>query len=268
MTYLQNKTALVTGSSSGIGFEIVKYLSKFDMQIIITARREDKLLKLKEEVESNSNSKVIVLVKDLAKSESPQEIYDFCQNNNYKIDFLVNNAGYGFTENFDSYDLDKLDDFLNVLLNSLVKLTRLFIKDMKERKSGKILQVSSIAGIIPSGSGAIGIYGNIKNFVNEFTITLNSTYKKDNVHVCALCPGFTETGFNERAGFNMQYSDVPSLFLMSAKQVAEQGVNACLKGKEIYVVRGGFNKTMIFISKFIPNKVLRFLFGSLVNFGK
>ena len=107
MTYLQNKTALVTGSSSGIGFEIVKYLSKFDMQIIITARREDKLLKLKEEVESNSNSKVIVLVKDLAKSESPQEIYDFCQNNNYKIDFLVNNAGYGFTEDLDWTEEEK-----------------------------------------------------------------------------------------------------------------------------------------------------------------
>jgi len=268
MTYLRNKTALVTGASSGIGYEIVKYLSKFDMQIIITARRENNLIKLKEEAESNSNSKVIVLVKDLAKAESPQEIYDFCQRNDYQVDFLVNNAGYGFTEDFDSYDLDNLDAFLNVLMTSLVKLTRLFIKDMKERKTGKILQVSSIAGIIPSGSGAIGIYGNIKNFVNEFTITLNSTYKKFNVHVCALCPGFTETGFNERAGFNMQYSDVPSPFLMSAKQVAIQGVEACLRGKEVYVVRGGFNKTMIFISKFIPNRVLRLLFGSLVNFGK
>ena len=112
-------------------------------------------------METNSNSKVIVLVKDLAKSESPQEIYDFCQSKNYEVEFLVNNAGYGFTDDFHSYDLDKLDDFLNVLLNSVVKLTRLFLKDMKERKSGKILQVSSIAGIIPSGSGAIGIYGNI-----------------------------------------------------------------------------------------------------------
>ena len=116
MTYLINKTALITGASSGIGLEIVKYLSSFDMQIIVTARREDKLLELKEEVESKSNSKVIVLPKDLAKPESPQEIYDFCQKNNYKVDFLVNNAGYGFTEDFDSYDLDKLDDFLNVLL--------------------------------------------------------------------------------------------------------------------------------------------------------
>ena len=97
MTYLKNKTALVTGSSSGIGFEIVKYLSRFDMQIIVTARREDKLLELKEEVESKSNSKVIVLVKDLANSESPQEIYDFCKNKNYKVDFLVNNAGYGLS---------------------------------------------------------------------------------------------------------------------------------------------------------------------------
>ena len=228
----KNKTALVTGSSSGIGFEIVKYLSRFDMQIIVTARREDKLLELKEEVESKSNSKVIVLVKDLANSDSPQEIYDFCKNKNYKVDFLVNNAGYGFTEDFDSYDLEKLDGFLNVLLNSLVKLTRLFIKDMKERKSGKILQVSSIAGIIPSGSGAIGIYGNIKNFVNEFTITLNSTYKKDNVHVCALCPGFTETGFNERAGFNMQYSDVPSLFFNVCKTSRRAGRKCLFKRKE------------------------------------
>ena len=102
--------------------------------------------------------------------EIPQEIYDFCLSNNLQVDFLVNNAGYGFTSDFDTYDLNKLDDFMNVLLNSLVKLTRLFLKDMKERKSGKILQVSSIAGIIPSGSGAIGIYGNIKNFINEFTI--------------------------------------------------------------------------------------------------
>ena len=83
MTYLINKTALITGASSGIGLEIVKYLSSFDMQIIVTARREDKLLELKEEVESKSNSKVIVLPKDLAKTESPQEIYDFCQKNNY-----------------------------------------------------------------------------------------------------------------------------------------------------------------------------------------
>ncbi len=268
MNYLENKTALVTGASSGIGYEIVKYISKFNMKIIVTARRENNLNQLKKEVENNSNSEVIILVKDLATSESPQEIYDFCLSNNLQVDFLVNNAGYGFTSDFDTYDLNKLDDFMNVLLNSLVKLTRLFLKDMKERKSGKILQVSSIAGIIPSGSGAIGIYGNIKNFINEFTITLNSTYKKFNIDICALCPGFTETGFNERAGFNMQYSDVPSPFLMSAKDVAIQGVNACLSGKEIFVVKGGFNRTMIFISKFIPNKILRLAFGKLVDSGK
>jgi len=268
MSYLYNKTALVTGASSGIGYEIVKYISQFDMQIIVTARREENLKKLKDEIESNSKSTVLILIKDLSDPKSPQEIYNYCKEKNLSIDFLVNNAGYGFTEDFDTYDLEKLDDFLNVLMNSLVKLTRLFIKDMKVRKSGKILQVSSIAGIIPSGSGAIGIYGNIKNFVNEFTITLNSTYKKHNVHTCALCPGFTETGFNKRAGFKMQYSDVPSPFLMSGKSVAKQGVDACLDGKEIFVVRGGFNRTMIFISKFIPNNILRFLFGKAVDFGK
>ena len=268
MNDFEGKNALITGASSGIGKDMAYVMAEKGINIVLLARRESILNEIKHDLEKKFQIKVLIIASDLSQITEYQRIHDECLNNDFSPDFLVNNAGYGFTEDFDSYDLDKLDDFLNVLLNSLVKLTRLFIKDMKERKSGKILQVSSIAGIIPSGSGAIGIYGNIKNFVNEFTITLNSTYKKYNVHVCALCPGFTETGFNERAGFNMQYSDVPSLFLMSAKQVAEQGVNACLKGKEIYVVRGGFNKTMIFISKFIPNKILRFLFGSLVNFGK
>ena len=106
MNYLENKTALVTGASSGIGYEIVKYISKFNMKIIVTARRENNLNQLKKEVENNSNSEVIILVKDLATPESPQEIYDFCLSNNLQVDFLVNNAGYGFTSDFDTYDLN------------------------------------------------------------------------------------------------------------------------------------------------------------------
>ena len=265
---VKDKVAVVTGSSRGIGKQCALAFAEAGAKLVLNYVSNKEAAEITAEEIADLGSEAIVVQADVKDFEACQTLGEEAIKAYGQVDFLVNNAGYGFTEDFDSYDLEKLDGFLNVLLNSLVKLTRLFIKDMKERNSGKILQVSSIAGIIPSGSGAIGIYGNIKNFVNEFTITLNSTYKKYNVHVCALCPGFTETGFNERAGFNMQYSDVPSLFLMSAKQVAEQGVNACLKGKEIYVVRGGFNKTMIFISKFIPNKILRFLFGSLVNFGK
>ena len=98
MSYLYNKTALVTGASSGIGYEIVKYISQFDMQIIVTARREENLKKLKDEIESNSKSTVLILIKDLSDPKSPQEIYNYCKEKNSGIDLLENNARHDVTQ--------------------------------------------------------------------------------------------------------------------------------------------------------------------------
>ena len=268
MKKIEHKHALITGASSGIGLEISKYLAKKGMNIVITARREENLIELKKQIEDSYNVKVHIIAKDLSKKESPQEIYNFCKENMISIDFLVNNAGYGFVDEFEEYENSQLDDFLNVLLNSLVKLTHLFLKDMKQNKFGKILQVSSVAGLIPSGSGAIGIYGNIKNFINEFSVTLNTTYKKSNIHVCSLCPGYTKTGFNERAGFKINYSDVPSFLVMDSKEVAKQGVEATLSYKEVYTVKGGFNRTTVFLTKLFPKKFIRYVFTKIVNFGR
>ena len=130
MKKIKHQNALITGASSGIGLEISKYLAKKGMNIVITARREENLRELKKQIENEYDVKVHMIAKDLSKKESPQEIYNFCKENMISIDFLVNNAGYGFVDEFEDYSNPELDDFLNVLLNSLVKLTHLFLKDM------------------------------------------------------------------------------------------------------------------------------------------
>ena len=250
-----NKYALITGASSGIGLELAKVFAKNGFDIIITARRSKQLEDLARLIREDNKREVHIITEDLTLKNAPGNIHAYCRKNQLNVEVLVNNAGYGCNRDFHAISLEELDDFFEVLLVSLVKLTRLFIPDMLKNRTGKILQVSSIAGILPSGS-SLGIYYNAKRFVNEFTISLNSAYRNKGVSVTALCPGITETEFFVRAGYEQNLFDKLSKLVMSAADVAEQGYNALMKQKEIYVVKGRFYQLIVFLSKITSRKVL------------
>ena len=238
---------------------VLKYLSRFDMQIIVTARREDKLLELKEEVESKSNSKVIVLVKDLANSDSPQEIYDFCKNKNYKVDFLVNNAGYGTLDSFHKISYEDHIKFINVLSTSVVSLTQLFIQNMLDNGFGRIINIASLAGFAPASNSG-GMYTAVKSMVIKHSEGIHKEYRDKNIFCCAVCPGFTHTEFHDQMGDFK--SSIPSVMWMDSKTVAEQAFNETMKGKDLFI-NGGVNKFLAFLMWLTP-KWLTDLYYALI----
>ena len=129
---MKNSYALITGASSGIGEEIAKNLAKKGYNLILTARREDLLDKLAQDLRKKYNIDVSVIAKDLSKYETPKEILSFCEKNNYRVDLLVNNAGYGIKTSFHETSLEDEEDFIRVLGTSVIMLTKLFLKNFHQ----------------------------------------------------------------------------------------------------------------------------------------
>ncbi len=188
-----NKTALITGASSGIGKELARIHAHQGGDLVIVARSGDKLNELKKELEEKYSIKVTAIVKDLGLPNAPKELYDEVKVAGIKVDYLVNNAGFGLIGTFHELDLERQVAMMNLNMTSLTVLTHLFLKDFVKEGFGKILNVSSTASFQPGPGQAI--YFATKSFVQFLSNALWEECRGTGVTITNLMPGATETGF-------------------------------------------------------------------------
>lgn len=255
---MSRETALITGASSGIGLELARRFARDGKDLVIIARREDKLKELSSKLETEYSVDVKIIVKDLIKNEAPREVFDQLKEENIAIDYVVNNAGFGAVGPFAELDYQRQIDMINLNVTSLVALTRLFLPGMLKNNFGGILNVGSLAGYQAGPNAAI--YYASKAFVLSFTEALSSELKNTGVKVSCLAPGPVATGFGEVSGM-----DKALLFKYSVMNVDEV-VDTCYRdfmNKKTVIIPGLLNKFLPLLGKFLPRKVAREIAGKL-----
>jgi short-subunit dehydrogenase len=235
--------ALVTGASSGIGRDIAIYLSKLGYDLIVVARREDRLIELKNLVKTN----VKIICQDLSIIENVKSLYTQIKDEN--IDVLINNAGFGLYGQFTETDLEKEIELINTNDIAVHILMKLVLNDMTLRNSGYILNVPSIAGFVPGP--LMATYYASKAYVIRLAQSVDKELRKkgSDVHLSVLCPGPVRTEFNEvaKAGFSAKP--------MESSVVAKYAIDMMLKNKLI-ITPGFFPKLIRVLSKILPSNIL------------
>lgn len=247
-----NKTALITGASSGIGRELAKIHAKNGGDLVVVARRTDKLIALKSELEKHYNVSVYVISKDLTNLASCKEIYDEVKAEGIQIDYLVNNAGFGGLGKFHERELEVYLAMINVNIVALTMLTHFFLQDFVKRGTGKILNVSSTASLMAGPLHAI--YFATKAFVTSFSNAIAEEVYGTGITVTALMPGATETEFGKISGL-----DNTPLFdnLFSAEGVAKDGYKGMIEGKlEVLTGVSLMQKIVLKAIPFTPKKIV------------
>jgi len=253
------KTALITGPSSGIGYELSKVFAKNGYNLVLVSRNTEKLKVVSEEIRIQHDIQVKVISKDLCKSSAPQELYDEVAAEGINIDVLVNNAGIGTYGKFIGSSTQKQMDLIQLNITSLTMLCKLFGRDMVKNGSGSILNVASTAAFQPGP--LMSTYYASKAYVLMLSEALMSELKQDGVTITVLCPGPTQTEFFER--HNMIGTKLErSPHIMSAAKVAEIGFSGLLKGKPI-VIPGLINKLLAFSVRLAPRRVVTAIAYSL-----
>lgn len=247
---VDSKTALITGASSGIGLELARLFARDGYHLILVARSEGKLQEIARELQERHVTVVTVLPKDLANPAAPQEIFETLQNQSIHVDTLVNNAGFATYGLFAKTTLQDELNLLQVNITALTHLTKLFLPPMLQKRSGKILNVASIAAFQPGP--LMAIYYASKAYVLSFSEALFNECEGTGVTVTALCPGPTQSGFQKRAA--MTESKLVQGILMDSATVAAQGYAALQKGKR-RVVTGRYNQLWTMAAKLLPTGI-------------
>jgi short-subunit dehydrogenase len=243
---------LITGATSGIGYELAKIFAKNKFNLFLVSRNAEKLNLIKSDFENNFGIKVIILAKDLSFPQSSMEVYQFAKNNNIDVEILVNNSGFGHWGNFFQTEIEKENRMLNLNINALTLMTKYFLPDMVKNKKGKIMNVASVAGFFPGPF--MSVYYATKSYVISFSEAIKAELKDSGVTVTTLCPGPTFTEFEKNA--ELQDSDLFKLLKpASADKVAQYGYKALMAGKGI-AIYGILNKCMIFMKRLVPNSVI------------
>lgn len=247
-------TALITGASSGIGEALSHRFAERGHELIITARRKDKLEALAETLMAGHDAEVHVIACDLAQPDGPGELADAVAALGLTVDILVNNAGVAYTGNFQDLDEATVDMLLDLNIVALTKLTHAFLPGMIARGSGRILNVGSVASFQPVPS--MSLYAASKAFVLSLTEGLSEEVRGTGVSVTALCPGLTRTEMVE----SLQAEGIPAFMMSSPAEVAREGYDA-LMNREVIRVPGLANQAAVTWAKFQPRWLVRGLGG-------
>lgn len=240
------KTALITGATSGLGYEFVKLFADNGYNLVLIARNEQKLEEIKHTFQSID---VKVITKDLSVPGAAKEIFQEVEEMGITIEVLVNNAGFGLMGKFQELDIKKQVEMIQLNIIALTELTYYFLPKMKHRNSGRIMNVASTAAFQPGP--LMAVYYATKAFVLSFSEALVEELKGNNVTVTTLCPGATKTNFGSVASV-----EGTKMFsrAMDSDIVAKKGYNALMSGKRV-IVTGGLNKAGVIGAKFMPRSL-------------
>jgi hypothetical protein len=246
------KTALITGASSGIGYELSKVFAQNGINVILVARNFKMMEELKSDIERVSKVDVKIINQDLSTPGAAQVIFDTLNNEAVKVDYLVNNAGFGDYGFFAQSNWEKNEQMINLNILTLTHLTHLFLPLMIKQKYGRIINVASTAAFQPGP--LMAVYYATKAFVLSFSEAIANELEGSGVTVTALCPGPTSSGFEKAAAV-----EDSKLFkgkkLPSSKEVASYGYKAMMNGKTV-AIHGVLNNIFATSVRFTPRKVV------------
>lgn len=242
---------LITGASSGIGYEMAKQLAAKNHNLILVARSEEKLKQLKKEIQTSFKVEVDYFLFDLSEPNAASDVYDFTKAKNYWVTGLINNAGFGDYGNFEEIPLKKDEEMIAVNITALVGLTKLFGADMVKTGKGKIMNIASLLSFLTLPYYTV--YSATKSFVLAFTETVAAEWQETGVTVTALCPGTVETPFHTDAmrKTNAMNANKP----MPVDIVAKAGVELFLNGKNKKIV-GFMNWFLSNLPRITPDKLM------------
>jgi short-subunit dehydrogenase len=249
------RRALITGASSGIGLSFAHVLASHDYDLILTARRGDRLNALARELSDRHRVHADVIVEDLAQPSSVERLASQLAQRRLAVDFLVNNAGYGVPGSYARTTWTAQRDFLQVMVVAVSELTHRLVPSMIERGWGRVINVASLAGLLPGVAGHT-LYAASKAFVISFSEALALETRAFGVHVSASCPGFTLSEFHDVTGTRAQVSQMPRFLWSMADDVARGSYAAVMAGKPVYVP-GRLNQSIVALSHLLPRRAVR-----------
>ena len=245
--------ALVTGASAGIGAAFARELAARGSTLVLTARRRDRLDEVAGELTSRHAVRVECITADLAEPQAPAQLCAEIARRGIAVDTLINNAGYGLPGHFQAQPWQAHAQFLQVMVSSPCELVHILLPAMQQRGYGRIINVASLAGLIPGSSGHT-LYAASKAFLIKFSQSLALENLKRGVNVCAVCPGFTYSEFHDVTGTRNIVSKMPNWMWLSAAEVARQGVDAVERGDAVFVT-GRVNRLIKSLVKLLPDRM-------------
>jgi len=241
--------ALVTGATAGIGAAFAEHLAQLGHDLVITARDLARLENTANELRSKHGIEVEVIKADLSTNEGIRTIELRLENISRPIEVLINNAGFGINKSFSASDRQAENDLLDVLVRAPLRFMHAVLPAMKERDSGTIINVSSVAGWIAGGS-----YSAAKSYLTVMSESLHTEFLSTNVKVHALCPGFTRTEFHQRG--RMKMNGLPEFLWLDASEVVATAWRSSQKGKALSIP-GSQYKLLTLLMRYIPRPIVR-----------
>jgi len=252
------KYALITGASSGIGYELALLFAKNGHNLILVARQENKLLQLADDLKTNYKIETQIISLDLSRFDAARVIFEQVQEKFIYVNYLVNNAGFYVKGAFTETSWKEEQELVQLQCLNLAQLIKLFLPAMLKQGRGGILNICSTGSFVPGPFNAI--YCAAKSFVLSFSEAIAEEVSDSGITITALCPGGTNTNFQE---FNNRRK--PIFFpIMKASRVAKIGYKALLNGKRV-VIPGMSNKIQVFLIRFIPRNLVSKLTGLMVT---
>lgn len=244
--------ALVTGASAGIGAEFCRQLAAQGYALVLVARRTDRLEALGQQLQQRHGIDYLCLSYDLAQEHTPADIKASLEQHDVQPEFLVNNAGYGVPGSLVTVPWKTHDEFVQLMVTSVCELCWLLMPGMQRKGRGFIINVASVAGLVPSGAGHT-LYGASKAFLVRFSEALAHEAADDGIRVSALCPGFTYSEFHDVAGTREQVNQLPSYLWLQADDVVRYGIEAVQGARpRIVAVPGRVYRFLVWVAGAFP----------------
>jgi len=251
---MNRRTALITGASAGIGEAFAEVFAANGFDVVLTARREDRLHAVATRLRDRFGVTAHVIPADLSHPAAPAMLWRAVEERGLTIDALVNNAGYGIPGAFIASEWPRQQALLQVMVVALAELTHRALPGMIARRYGRIINVASLAALVPAPAGHT-LYAATKGFVVKFSEALAAEVRDSGVHVTAICPGFTRSEFHDVTGTRAKVDQLPPWMWLDAATVAREGLAAVSAATPVSVV-GRVNRVIAWLARIIPRRLL------------